>query len=218
MEVVVNVGVGLDVHKKKIVACCLDGRSSPPKITSCTFGTFRDELERLRGWLIKRECTHVAMESTGVYWMPVYRVLEGSVQVILGNARHMANVPGRKTDMSDALWIAKLLRHGLIQPNFVPPRPIRDLRQATRYRRKLIETRSSSELRVEKLLQTTNIKLSSVVSELFGVSGRLMLTALASGMTDPVKLAELAKGTLRNKRFELARALRGSFGRMMRAC
>lgn len=212
MEVVVNVGAGLDVHKKRIVACCLDGRSSPPKVTTCTFGTFRDELERMRAWLIKRECTHVAMESTGVYWMPVYRVLEESVQVILGNARHMANVPGRKTDMSDALWIAKLLRHGLIQPNFVPPRAIRDLRQATRYRRKLIETRSSSELRVEKLLQTTNIKLSSVVSELFGVSGRLMLSALASGMTDPVKLAELAKGTLRKKRFELARALRGSFG------
>src|SRR5216117_2542355 len=116
MEVVVVVGAGLDVHKKKIVACCLDGRSSPPKAVKCTFGTFRDELERLRAWLLKRECMHVAMESTGVYWMPVHQVLEGSVQIILGNARHMANVPGRKTDMSDAEWIAKLLRHGLIRP------------------------------------------------------------------------------------------------------
>ena len=124
MEVVVVVGAGLDVHKNKIVACCLDGRSNPPRIVTCTFGTFGDELERLREWLMGRECTHVAMESTGVYWMPVYRVLEGSVHIVLGNARHMANVPGRKTDMSDALWIAKLLRHGLIRPNFVPSRPI----------------------------------------------------------------------------------------------
>jgi len=141
----------------------------------------------------------------------VHRVLEGSVQIILGNARHMANVPGRKTDMSDAEWIAKLLRHGLIRPNFIPPRPIRDLRQITRYRRKMIDMRSASELRVEKLLQTANIKLSSVASEVFGVSGRLMLRSLAKGMTDPVKLAALAKGTLRNKRAELTRAFRGTF-------
>src|SRR6185436_12781814 len=172
MEVVVVVGAGLDVHKSKIVACCIDGRSSPPQVVSCVFGTFRDELERLCQWLLKRECTHVAMESTGVYWMPVYRVLEGSFQIVLGNARHMANVPGRKTDLTDAQWIAKLLRHGLIQRNFVPPRTIRDLRLATRYRRKLIQTRTASQLRVEKLLQTTNIKLTSVLSDLFGVSGR----------------------------------------------
>ena len=211
MEVVVVVGAGLDVHKKRIVACCLDGRSSPPKPTTCTFGTYWDELERLRAWLIKHECTDVAMESTGVYWVPVYRVLEGSVRIVLGNARHMANVPGRKTDVSDAQWIAKLLRHGLIQPNFVPPRPIRDLRQSTRYRRKLVQTRTACQLRVEKLLQCTNIKLSSVASNVFGVSGRLMLAALAAGKTDPVKLAALAKGTLRNKRAELTRAFRGSF-------
>ena len=211
MEVVVAVGAGLDVHKSKIVACCIDGRSSPPQIVSCAFGTFRDELERLRQWLLKRECTHVAMESTGVYWMPVYRVLEGSFQIVLGNARHMANVPGRKTDLSDAHWIAKLLRHGLIQLNFVPPRAIRDLRLATRYRRKLIQTRTASQLRVEKLLQATNIKLTSVLSDLFGVSGRLILSALAKGVTDPAKLAALAKGTLRNKRANLIRALRGTF-------
>ena len=211
MEVVVVVGAGLDVHKRRITACCIDGRISPPKIAKRTFGTFRDELERLREWLVERGCTHVAMESTGVYWVPVYRVLEGAVQIVLGNARHMANVPGRKTDVSDAHWIADLLRHGLIRPNFIPPAVIRDLRQSTRYRRRLIEMRSASELRVEKLLQSTNIKLSSVATNIFGVSGRRMLMALADGMTDPVKLAGLAKGTLVNKRIELTRALRGTF-------
>lgn len=211
MEVVVVVGAGLDVHKKRIVACCIDGRSSPPKISSRTFGTFLDELERLREWLIARECTHVAMESTGVYWMPVYRVLEGTVQIVLGNARHMANVPGRKTDKLDAQWIAKLLRHGLIQPNFVPPQPIRDLRQLTRYRRKLVQMRTASQLRVEKLLQTASIKLSSVASNIFGVSGRLMLASLARGTVDPVKLAGLAKGTLKKKTADLTRAFRGAF-------
>ena len=213
MEVVVSVGAGLDVHKKKIVACCLDGRSSPPSFVTCTFGTFRDELERMRAWLLQRECTHVAMESTGVYWMPVYQVLEGHFEIVLGNPRHIANVPGRKTDVSDAHWIAKLLRHGLIQPNFVPPRTIRDLRQATRYRRKLMQTRTACLLRVEKLLQCANIKLSSVASNIFGVSGRLMLARLSANMTDPLELSELAKGTLRGKRGALMRAFRGSFSK-----
>jgi transposase len=211
MEVVVVVGAGLDVHKKKIVACCIDGRSSPPTVVTCTFGTFRDEIERMRDWLIQRQCTHVAMESTGVYWMPVYEVLEGALEIILGNPRHMANVPGRKTDVSDAHWIAKLLRHGLIQPNFVPPRPIRDLRQASRYRRKLMQTRTACLLRVEKLLQCATIKLSSVASDIFGVSGRLMMASLADGVTDPRELSELAKGKLRGKRGALMRAFRGTF-------
>ena len=211
MEVVVAVGAGLDVHKKRITACCIDGRSSPPTIRTRTFGTFRDELERLREWLLDHGCTHVGMESTGVYWIPVHRVLEGRVEVVLGNARHMANVPGRKTDVGDAQWIADLLRHGLIRPNFIPPTAIRDLRQNTRYRRRLIEMRSASQLRVEKLLQSTNIKLSSVASNIFGVSGRLMLAALASGVTDAVKLAGLARGSLIKKRVELTRALRGTF-------
>jgi len=213
MEVVVVVGAGLDVHKKKIVACCLDGRSTPPTVTTCTFSTFKDDLERMRDWLRIRGVTHVAMESTGVYWIPVYQVLEGSVEIVLGNPRHMANVPGRKTDVSDAHWIAKLLRHGLIQPNFVPPRAIRDLRQATRYRRKLVQTRTSCMLRVEKLLQCSNIKLSSVASNIFGVSGRLMLEQLSQGHADPATLAELSKGTLRGKRGMLMRALRGSFSK-----
>jgi transposase len=211
MEVVVAVGAGLDVHKKRIVGCCIDGRSSPPTITKCTFGTFKDELERLRDWLRARECTHVAMESTGVYWMPVYRALEGHVEIVLGNPRHMANVPGRKTDVTDAHWIAKLLRHGLIQKNFVPPQAIRELRQITRYRRKLIHTRTASLLRVEKLLQSANIKLSSVASDIFGVSGRAMLSQLADGVTNPERLADAAKGTLRGKRQSLTRALAGTF-------
>lgn len=213
MEVVVVVGAGLDVHKRRIVACCIDGRSSPPTIVKCTFGTFRDDLERLRDWLRVRECTHVAMESTGVYWMPVYRVLEGHMDIVLGNPRHMSNVPGRKTDVTDAQWIAKLLRHGLIQRNFVPPQAIRDLRQITRYRRKLMHTRTACLLRVEKLLQSTNIKLSSVASDIFGVSGRAMLTKLAMGVTNPDELAALAKGTLRGKHESLLRAFAGTFSK-----
>lgn len=211
MEVVVVVGAGLDVHKKQVVACCIDGRSSPPTVVKCTFGTFKDELVRLREWLRVRECTHVAMESTGVYWMPVYRALEGHVEIVLGNPRHMANVPGRKTDVTDAQWIAKLLRHGLIQKNFVPPRAIRELRQITRYRRKLMQTRTACLLRVEKLLQSTNIKLSSVASDIFGVSGRAMLSQLADGVTSAARLADQARGTLRGKRQSLVRALDGTF-------
>lgn len=211
MEVIVEVGAGLDVHKKKIVACCLDGRSSPPTVITCTFGTFLDDLRRMREWLLTRGCTHVAMESTGVYWVPVYQALEGSLEIVLGNPRHMANVPGRKTDVTDAHWIAKLLRHGLIQKNFVPPRQIRDLRQATRYRRKLVQTRTACILRVEKLLQCANIKLSSVASDIFGVSGRAMLEQLSLGNMDPGELSELAKGRLRGKRGALMRAFRGSF-------
>ena len=211
MEVVVEVGAGLDVHKQKIVVCCLDGRSQPPKITQNTFGTFRDELMRLRDWLVNHGCTHVAMDSTGVYWMPVHDALEGSVEIILGNPRHMANVPGRKTDVSDAQWIAKLLRYGLIQPNFVPERSIRKLRLVTRYRRKLMNTRTACLLRVEKLLQCSSIKLSSVASNIFGVSGRLMLDQLSQGNTEPSTLVDLAKGSLRGKRGMLLRALRGVF-------
>lgn len=211
MEVVVVVGAGLDVHKKRIVACCLDGRSNPVKVRRSTFGTYRQDLETLRDWLVGCGCTHVAMESTGIYWVPVYRILEGHVEIVLGNARHMANVPGRKTDVNDAQWIAELLRHGLIKRNFVPPAPIRQLRQLTRYRRKLIGIRSASELRVEKLLQSTNIKLSSVASEVFGVSGRQMLAALASGTANPMHLAELARGKLRNKKADLQLAFNGTF-------
>lgn len=211
MEVVVEVGAGLDVHKKTVVACCLDGRRQPPEVVRRTFGTFRAELERLRDWLKEVGCRAVAMESTGVYWVPVYRVLEGHLDIVLGNARHMANVPGRKTDQSDAQWIAELLRFGLIRKNFVPPRPIFELRQLTRTQRKLTQMRTSAELRVEKLLQGANVKLSSVASEIFGVSGRLMLNALARGSYNAEKLADLARGRLRKKVPDLVKALDGNF-------
>jgi transposase len=211
MELMVVVGAGLDVHKKSVFVCCLDSRSNPPKISRATFGTFQDELERMRDWLVERGCTHVAMESTGVYWMPVYRVLEGRFDITLGNARHMANVPGRKTDVSDSEWIAQLLRFGLIQKNFVPPREFRDLRLCTRYRRRLVQSRTAAQLRVDKLLETAGVKLSSVASNLFGVSGRRMLAALAHGETDPVRLASLALGRLRKKEQQMIRA----FGRCL---
>lgn len=211
MDTVVCVGAGLDVHKKTVVACVIDGQSTPPRVLRRTFRTFLHDLELLREWLLELGCTHVAMESTGVYWLPVYRVLEGSVTLVLGNARHMANVPGRKTDQSDAEWIATLLRYGLIRANFVPPAAIRQLRQLTRFRRKLIQTRTSAQLRVQKLLEATNIKLGSVASEVFGVSGTLMLQHLAAGITDPVVLAALAKGRLRPKIPQLRAALAGSF-------
>jgi transposase len=210
MEVVVEVGAGLDVHKKRIVACCLDGRSTPAKRIRRTFGTFFNQLQCLRDWLLTLGVTDVAMESTGVYWMPVYRVLEGQMRIVLGNARLMANVPGRKTDQSDAEWIAVLLRHGLIQPSFVPPKPIRELRQLTRCRRKMVQMRTTGQLRVDKLLQMANIKLSSVASDLFGVSCRKMLRALTNGVSDPVVLSELSYSTLRRKRPQLVQALTGS--------
>lgn len=211
MQVLIERGAGLDVHKKTVVACWFDGHGPAARPVKRTFGTFRWQLEQLRDWLVGSGCTHVAMESTGVYWQPVHRILEDHFQITLGNARHMANVPGRKTDMNDAEWIATLLRYGLIRPNFVPPKPIRELRQLTRYRRKLIQTNTSAQLRVDKLLQGANIKLSSVVSELFGVSARRMLKALASGVTDPPCLAELSRGKLRNKRDSLIQALSGNF-------
>lgn len=211
MDTIVIVGAGLDVHKKTVVACVIDGRVTPPRILKRTFRTFLHDLEGLRAWLSELGCTHVAMESTGVYWLPLYRVLESQFTLILGNARHMANVPGRKTDLSDAEWIATLLRHGLIRANFVPPAPIRQLRQHTRFRRKLIQTRTAAQLRVQKLLESSNIKLGSVASEVFGVSGVLMLRHLAAYVTDPDLLANLAKGKLRTKIPELREALRGTF-------
>jgi len=211
MDTIVIVGAGLDVHKKTVVACVIDGRVTPPRVLKRTFRTFLHDLEGLHAWLTELGCTHVAMESTGVYWLPVYRVLEPHFTLVLGNARHMANVPGRKTDLSDAEWIATLLRHGLIRANFVPPAPIRQLRQLTRFRRKLIQTRTASQLRVQKLLESTNIKLGAVASEVFGVSGVLMLRHLAAYVSDPVLLANLAKGKLRSKIPLLRQALSGTF-------
>ena len=149
------------------------------------------------------------MESTGVYWRPIYAVLEGHFALIVGNARHIKTVPGRKTDVKDAAWIADLVRHGLIAPSYVPPQPLRELRDLLRYRRKLVEGRASERNRLLKLLETANIKLASVMSDVFGVSGLAILKALVAGETSPERLAELAKGLLRKKRTELIRALEG---------
>jgi transposase len=164
----------------------------------------------MRRKLLELGVTHVLMESTGVYWMPVYDVLEGYVEVVIGNAQHIMHVPGRKTDETDAEWLAKLLRFGLVKPSFVPPRPFRELRQVTRYRRSLVQTRASEQNRVEKHLQVAGVKLSSVASNIFGVSGTNMLNQIAQGTTDPQLLADLALGRLRKKVPRLEQAFEGS--------
>jgi len=200
MEAIVERSCGLDVHQATVVACLMTG---PPdgraKKATRTFGTTTAELEELRAWLMQEGCTHVGMESTGVYWMPVFAVLEGAFELIVGNAAHIRNVPGRKTDVKDAEWLADLVRHGLIRKSFVPPKWQRALRDLMRYRRKLVESETSERNRLMKLLETGNIKLSSVASDVFGVSGRAMLRALIQGTATPTEMAQLARGALRRK-------------------
>jgi transposase len=174
-----------------------------------TFGTTTRELMGLREWLLSGGCTHVAMESTGVYWKPIYAILEGAFEIVVANAQHVKKVPGRKTDVKDAEWIADLLCHGLLRPSFVPPSPIRELRDLTRYRRKLVESRTAERNRLLKLLETANIKLASVATDVFGVSGLLMLHALVEGKATAQEMAELAKKQLRKKIPELELALEG---------
>jgi transposase len=211
MEVMVERCCGLDVHQASVVACLLVApMGGKPRREVRTFGTVRRDLEALRDWLTSEGCTHAAMESTGVYWMPVYAVLEGHVQIIVGNAAHIRNVPGRKTDVKDSEWLADLCRHGLIRPSFVPPPALRELRDVLRYRRKLVETQASERNRLQRLLETANIKLASVMSDVVGVSGRLMLRALLDGHHDPAEIAKLARGRLRKKVALLALALDGA--------
>ena len=180
MEALLERCAGLDVHQASIVCCVLIGVPGrrPQKLLR-TFGTTTRELDALRAWLMEHGVTHVGMESTGVYWKPVYAVLEGHFDLTVGNAHHIKNVPGRKTDVRDAEWVAQLLRHGLVAKSFVPPPAIRDLRELLRHRRALIETRTAARNRVLKLLEAANIKLSGVASDVFGVSGTAMLEALA---------------------------------------
>jgi transposase len=210
MQTLVECGCGLDVHQATVVACLLmvrkDGRVQKQMRT---FGTTTRELVCLREWLLSEGCTHLAMESTGVYWKPVYAILEGALEIVVANAQHVKKVPGRKTDVKDAEWLADLLCHGLLRPSFVPPKPIRELRDLTRYRRKLVESQAAERNRLLKLLETANIKLSSVATDVFGVSGRLMLRALIEGKATPQEMAELAKRRLRNKIPELELALEG---------
>ena len=211
MQIVYSHCAGLDVHKKTVVACArlvaLDG-----KLTSHvrTFSTMTADLLTLVDWLASLQITHVALESTGEFWKPVYNLLEPSFSVLVVNAQHIKNVPGRKTDVKDAEWLADLLAHGLLRPSFVPPAPQRALRDLTRQRTHLVEERASVINRMQKVLEWANIKLSAVVSDVRGVSARAMLQALLAGQTDPVLLAELAQGRLRSKRAELEQALHGT--------
>ena len=210
MEAIVERCCGLDVHQATVVACLLVGPATGRARKDVrTFGTTTGDLEGLRTWLTQQGCTHVAMESTGVYWMPVYAVLEGHFELVVGNAAHIKNVPGRKTDVKDAEWIADLVRHGLIRKSFVPPRWQRALRDLVRYRRKLVESDTSERKRLIRLLETCNIKLSTVASDVFGVSGRAMLRALIEGTSTPQQMAELARGALRRKLEPLVQALNG---------
>ena len=210
MEAIVERSCGLDVHQATVVACLLVGAADrKPRKDVRTFGTMTADLIRLREWLRAEGCTHVGMESTGIYWMPVYTILEGEFELIVGNANHIKQVPGRKTDVKDSEWIADLIRHGLIRRSFVPPKPLRDLRDLLRYRRKLIDSQTAERNRMLKLLETANIKLATVASNVFGASGRRMLRALLDGKMTPEQMAELAKGRLRKKLRELAPALDG---------
>jgi transposase len=196
---------GLDVHKKTVVACVL----TPEGQETRTFGAMTAELLVRADWLLAWGCTHVAVESTGDYWKPVFNILEGTCKVILVNAQHVKAVPGRKTDVKDAAWLADLLQHGLLRASFIPPVAQRELRDLTRYRSTFICERVTLINRVQKLLEDANIKLASVASDIMGVSGRAILAALLAGHTDPQALADLAKGRLRSKRDQLAQALDG---------
>jgi transposase len=201
---------GLDVHKKTVVACVIqpDGQGGWQRETR-TFSTMTVDLLALSDWLTACGCTHVAMESTGDYWKPVFNLLEGNFEVWLVNPQHVKAVPGRKTDVKDAEWLAELLRHGLLRPSFIPPVAQREMRDLTRYRSTFIRERATLVNRLQKVLEDANIKLASVATDVMGVSGRAMLAELIAGQTDPTRLAELAKGRLREKRPQLAKALEG---------
>ena len=209
MEVINERCCGLDVHKKTVVACVI----TPQGRETRTFRTMTNSLLDLADWLVEQGITHTAMESTGVYWKPIYNLLEGlEMNLLVVNARHIKMVPGRKTDVKDAEWIADLLYHGLLRGSYIPDRPQRELRELVRYRRNLVRERSRIINRIQQVLEGANIKLSSVASDVVGVSGRAMLAELARGEADPEQMADLARGALRNKRAELEQALHGLMG------
>lgn len=210
MEILYQSCCGLDVHKKMIVAC-LRWADEAGKVGKQvrTFGTTTSELLSLTDWLVEAGCTHVAMEATGVYWKPVYNILEGQMELLVVNAQHIKAVPGRKTDVKDAEWIAQLLQHGLLRASFIPPQSQRDLRDLTRYRTTLVRERARIVNRLQKALEDANLKLAGVATDVMGVSGRAMLEALLAGQTDTEQLAELAKGRLRKKIPQLKEALTG---------
>lgn len=204
--VYVDRGCGLDVHQQTVVAS-IAGKDIEPQTK--TFGTFTEDLYQLVGWLQNQGITHIAMESTGVYWKPVYHILEDFFKIILVNARHIKNVPGHKTDKKDSEWIAKLLMGGLLKGSFVPPHYIRELRMLHRHRRKLTAQRTAEKNRLQNILEDANIKLGSVVADVFGATGSAIVEALISGINDTIVLADLAKGSLVNKKEQLKKALNG---------
>jgi transposase len=204
---------GVDVHKREVVACVMttDPDGTCHKAVRA-FGTMTPDILALADWLAAHEVTHVAMESTGVYWKPIWNLLEGQVELLLVNARHIKAVPGRKTDVRDCEWLAELLRHGLLTGSFVPDRAPRELRELTRYRTSLVRERTAAANRLQKTLEGANIKLASVATDILGTSGREILAALVAGQTDAADLAQLAQGRLREKLPQLERALVGCVG------
>lgn len=210
MEAILERCAGLDVHKQSVVACLavLDARGKT-KTQVRTFGTMTRHLEALRDWLLAAQVTHVALESTGVYWKPIFNILEERFTVLLCNARHIKAVPGRKTDVKDCEWIAQLLQHGLLTGSFIPPRAQRELRDLTRQRAQLTSERAREANRIHKVLEDANIKLGAVASDVLGASGRDMLRALIEGQSDEAQIAELARNKLRGKIPELKEALHG---------
>ena len=210
MEITYTHAAGLDIHQQTVVACAFtpDATGKPRKETR-TFGAMTQDILALVDWLLALGITHVAMESTGEVWKPVYNLLEGSCTVLVVNAPHIKTVPGRKTDVKDAEWIADLLRHGLLKASFIPPQPQRALRDLTRQRTTLVQDRARVVNQLQKVLEWANLKLASVVTDITGVSARAMLEAIVGGEADQALLAELAKGRLRAKQAELERALEG---------
>lgn len=212
MQVVYTHCAGLDVHKKTVVAC----RNRPKKNVVGveqevkTFGTTTPDLLELVEWLKEWDCTHVAMESTGDYWKPIYNLTEGEFEVLLTNAQHVKYVPGRKTDLSDTEWLTDLLRHGLLKGSFIPPKAQRDLRDLTRYQTKLVQERVRQVNRVQKLLEGANIKLASVASDIFGVSGRAMLEELIAGQTDPAVYGRVGQGPAAEENWRVGKSVNGT--------
>jgi transposase len=213
MELLYPCCAGLDVHKDSVVACArvLVGEHVVREVE--TFVTTTTGLLALADWLVERGVTHVVMEATGVYWKPVWHVLEGSVELVLANAMHVKNVPGRKTDVNDATWLAELLAHGLIRGSFVPPTAIQELRALTRTRKQLVRERTQHTQRIQKTLEDANVKIASVISDVLGTSGRAILHALIEGEADPEKLAACVCTHLKASRSEIVEALRGRVGR-----
>jgi transposase len=212
MEIIYSCCCGLDVHAKTVVACLIKQGKKEVR----TFSTMTDDLLGLLDWLVKEGCSHAAIESTGVYWKPVFNILEGSIEVLLVNARHYKGIPGRKTDVKDCEWLGDLLRHGLLKASFIPPPEIRELRELTCYRQGLVKELATIANRVQKLIESANIKLGQVATDVLGVSGRLMLRALAAGETDAEKMSEFARRRMRNKKPELKRALEGRLTKSQR--